>query len=107
MSGGRDRNHPESVMEKSMVGVEEAQPEPRGAKQIHLLQIWASPRAFLPGALAHLREFTRQENELPRELVAVGKGLAETREAHKQGSAPHSTVNEKFVVGELVQRKRM
>lgn len=58
--GGRDSDHPESVTERSMVGVEEAQPESRGAKQIQLLQIWAS-RAILPGALVHLREFTRKD----------------------------------------------
>lgn len=102
MSGGRDRNHPE----KSMV---EAQPEPRGAKQIQLLQIRAPPRAVLPGALAHLREFTRQEDELPRELVSVGKGLAEARGQRRltgrEAHPTHSTVNEKS--GELVQRKRM
>lgn len=59
--GGRDSDHPESVTEKSMVGVEEAQPESRGAKQIQLLQIWASSRAILPGALVRLREFTRKD----------------------------------------------
>lgn len=44
-----------------MVGVEEAQPESRGAKQIQFLQIWASSRAILPGALVRLREFTRKD----------------------------------------------
>lgn len=38
-----------------MVGVEEAQPESRGAKQIQFLQIWASSRAILPGSLVRLK----------------------------------------------------
>lgn len=76
MSGGRDRE-PSRITEKSIVGVEGAQPETIGAKQAQLLQIRASSRAILPGTLAHLRECSRQEG--PTDLLALGKGLAEVR----------------------------
>lgn len=109
MSRGRNRE-PSRITEKSMVGVEGAQPETIGAKQVQFLQIQASSRHILPGSLAHLRECSRQEG--PTELLAFGKGLAEVRGQRRltvRKVHPTYIVNEKSGVGVrgLVQTKRM